>query len=187
MHNLKPLTPLGHAAPRSDVIGAITITENTETALASVAARDGQSAQVQEALTQHFGLSLPAVGQSSTSDPIAAFWMGPDQWMLTAPHSSHELLASELKAKLGSTASVAEQTDGWCQFVVTGEALGDLFERLTNAPVRTMANGEVRRTTLEHLGVFLWCRTDGEIAILGPRSSAGSLHHAVMAAAKSIA
>ena len=43
---LKSLTPLGHATAQSDTIGAVTITENTGTALASLASRLGREAEV---------------------------------------------------------------------------------------------------------------------------------------------
>ncbi|SLN72358.1 Sarcosine oxidase, gamma subunit family [Falsiruegeria litorea R37] len=187
MHNLKPITPLGGDTPRQDVIGTITITEVVDQAMASVAARCDQAGAVQKALADTTGLTLPEVGQSTEATPFAAFWMGPDQWMVTAPHHSHELLAPELKQVVGDAASVVEQTDGWCRFDVQGAGLHDLFERLSNAPVRTMEPGETIRTTAEHLGVFLWKLAKDRMAVIGPRSSAGSLHHGLMAIAKSIA
>ena len=187
MHKLKPITPLGGDTPRTDTIGSITITEVVDQALASIAARTDQASAVQKAMADKIGLALPAVGQSAQSAPYAAFWMGPDQWMVTAPHDSHELLAPELKPILGDCASVVEQTDGWCRFDVEGADLCDLFERLTNAPVRTMETGAALRTTAEHLGVFLWRLAEDRMAVIGPRSSAGSLHHGLVAVAKSIA
>ncbi|NVO54195.1 sarcosine oxidase subunit gamma [Rhodobacteraceae bacterium B1Z28] len=187
MHKLKPITPLGGATRRQDTIGAVTITEVVDQALASVAARNGQAKAVQRALTDQIGLTLPDVGKAADAAPFATFWMGTEQWMVTAPYDSHELLAAELKQIVGDSASVVEQTDGWCRFDVAGAAVCDLFERMSNAPVRSMATGEAIRTTAEHLGVFLWRLADDRIAILGPRSSAGSLHHGLLAAAKSVA
>nr|WP_237212633.1 sarcosine oxidase subunit gamma [Ruegeria lacuscaerulensis] len=184
---MKPITPLGGNTPRQDVIGTITITEVADQALASVAARRGQANVVRQKLSDQIGLSLPDVGNAADAAPFSAFWTGPDQWMITAPHESHELLASELKKTLGDSASVVEQTDGWCRFDVAGAGLCDLFERLSNAPVRTMASGTAIRTTAEHLGVFLWRLAEERIAVIAPRSSAGSLHHGLLAAAKSIA
>lgn len=187
MHKLKPITPLGGDTPRVDTIGTITITEVVDQALASVAARTDQAGAVQKALANKIGVALPEVGQSAVAAPYSAFWMGPDQWMVTAPHDSHELLASELKEITGDAASVAEQTDGWCRFDVQGAALSDLFERLSNAPVRAMEPGAAIRTTAEHLGVFLWKLSEDRMAVIGPRSSAESLHHGLTSIAKSIA
>lgn len=186
MHNLKPITPLGGDTPRQDVIGTITITEVVDQALATVAARCGQASTFQLALAEKIGLTLPEVGKSAEAAPFAAFWTGPEQWMITAPHDSHELLAANLKQIAGDSASVVEQTDGWCRFDVAGAAMCDVFERLSNAPVRAMDVGEAIRSTAEHLGVFLWRLADDRMAVLGPRSSAGSLHHGLLAAAKSV-
>ncbi|MBO9403385.1 sarcosine oxidase subunit gamma [Shimia sp. R9_3] len=186
MHKLKAITPLGSDTPRIDTIGTLTISEGVDSALASVAARAGQEAAVRDLLAGKLGLSLPDVGRSADAAPLAAFWSAPEQWMITALHDTHELLAFELKAVLGDAASVVEQTDGWCRFDVIGDTLEDLFERLSNAPIRTMGPSSVRRTTVEHVGVFLWRLSETHVAVFGPRSSAASLHHGLISAAKSI-
>ena len=187
MHKLKPMTALGADAPRVDTIGTVTIGENPDLALASLAARRGQADTLAQAVQAALGLDLPVPGKSTRTEEHAAFWMGPEQWMVTAAHDKHELLAAELKAIVDDAGSVTEQTDGWCCFDVTGPALADLFERLSPAPLRQMAPGDATRTTLEHLGVFLWVQAEDKVAVLAPRSSAGSLHHALTAAAQSIA
>ncbi|WP_432448340.1 sarcosine oxidase subunit gamma [Aliiroseovarius marinus] len=183
MHKLKPITPLGTETPRVDQIGTLTISEVVDQALASVAAREGQL----DALTKAFPLTLPDVGTSATQGDLTAFWTGPDQWMISANHDQHELLAAEVKHLVGTTASVVEQTDGWCRFDISGAALCDLIERLSNVPVRSMATGDVIRGTIEHLGAFLWRLAGDRMAVIAPRSSAASLHHALVAAARSIA
>ncbi|WP_282064644.1 sarcosine oxidase subunit gamma [Aliiroseovarius marinus] len=183
MHKLKPITPLGAETPRVDQIGTLTIAEVVDQALASVAAREGQKGALQMVLP----LTLPDVGKSTTQGDFTAFWTGPDQWMISADHDQHELLAAELKQMVGDTASVVEQTDGWCRFDVSGAALCDLIERLSNVPVRTMSTGDVIRGTVEHLGAFLWRLADDRMAVTAPRSSAASLHHALVAAARSVA
>lgn len=193
MHKLKPITALGaDMPPRIDTIGAVTITENPNKALASVAARrGGQADALAQAMKKALGLDMPAPpGKSTQVAQHAAFWMGPEQWMVTAAHDGHELLATDLKAIVGPAASVTEQTDGWCCFDVTGGAgLADLFERLSPPapPLRQMSPGDATRSTLEHLGVFLWVQAQDRVAVLAPRSSAGSLHHALITAARSIA
>lgn len=187
MHKLKAITPLGADTLRVDTVGTLTITEVVDKALASVASRQGQKDALRAALQKSHGLTLPEVGLTSTAGALAAFWAGPEQWMVSAPHDSHELLAAELKQAVEKCASVVEQTDGWCRFDVEGPALCDLFERLSSAPVRSMASGAVIRGTVEHLGAFLWRSEETRMAVIAPRSSAASLHHALVAAAHSIA
>lgn len=183
MHKLKPITPLGGHAACVDQIGTLTIAEVVDQALASLAARSGQREALQNALP----LRLPDVGKSAVDGDFTVFWIGPDQWMVSAPYDAHELLVAELKQMVVATASVAEQTDGWCRFDVSGTALCDLFERLSSVPLRTMQPGEIQRGMIEHLGAFLWRITDDRVAVLAPRSAAASLHHALLAAARSIA
>lgn len=187
MHDLAPLTALGGTAPRRDRIGGLCIEERSDVALASVAARAGQQAACAKALAQGLKTAVPEVGRATFGPVLSAFWIGPEQWMVTAPFDSHEMLASQLAQELKNKASVTEQTDGWAIFDVSGTQGVDMFERLCPAPVRRMAAGDVRRSTIHHLGCFVLCLEAGQrLRVLGPRSSAGSLHHALCTAARAL-
>ena len=184
MHDLKPISALGGV---SDTIGTMTITENSGVALASVAARMGGEVVTKKALKKLLG-DVPGPGRSQQHDPESGFWMGPDQWMIGAPMDTHELLADQLKTLLGDAASVTEQSGAWVVFDVVGAALPDMMERLCAAPVRTMVAGDTQRTVIHHLSCFVIRRNGADhVRILGPRASAGSLHHALIGAAHSVA
>lgn len=186
MHNLKPITALGGDTARTDHFEGLIVTERPDFALVSLAARLGQEAACVAKASQHLGQGLPAAGQGWQADPYACFWMGPDQWMVSAPYGPHRDLASDLKQVVGDSGSVTEQTDGWCRFDLSGSGLRAVLERLCNVDLVGMPPSAARRTRLEHLGCFVWCLTpEHEVAILGPRSSAESLHHALITAAKS--
>lgn len=178
---LKPLTPLGADTPATTTIGPVTITEVTDTALASLAARMGQS--IADA-AKAAGIPLPAPGRAEQGQTYAAFWLGPDQWMLEAPYATHEDITAILKPVFGETASLTEQTDAWARFDVTGDRLPALLERLCNFDLATQGTGAATRTMMEHLGVYIVTRSPTHLSILGPRSSAASLHHALATAAK---
>lgn len=184
MHDLKPITPLGRPEPVAETHGSVTLTENIETALASVAARLGQEQTTSEALAEILGTPPPAPSRQ-TSGKLSAFWMGPDQWMVEAPFDTHEDLASQLAPSLSGKASVTEQTDAWCRFDLEGADLHSVFELLCAADTRSWSGGEVQRTSIDHLGCFLLCRDTGKYSVIGPRSSAGSLHHALDTACRS--
>jgi len=184
VHNLTPTMALGGVA---DTIGTITIVENAGVSLASVAARIGGEKKTTQVLQKLLG-GVPGPGRSQQHDPEAGFWMGPDQWMIGAPMATHELLADQLKDLLGDAASVTEQTGAWVVFDVTGTAMRDVLELLCAVPIRTMVAGDTQRTVIHHLGCFVIRRNaDDHVRILGPRASAGSLHHALTAAAHSVA
>ncbi|WP_027236174.1 sarcosine oxidase subunit gamma [Leisingera caerulea] len=186
-HGLKAISPLGGHEPRADTFTGLLIREVTDRALASLAIRQGQAEAVNAAAASYLGGPLPEPASWSAAGEFAAWWMGPDLWMVSAPHDSHELLAADLKQAVGEAGSVVEQTDGWCCFGLEGVRCFDVLERLCNANVRAGKAGDATRTSMEHLGVFLLCHEPGQrYSIIGPRSSAASLHHALVAAAKSV-
>jgi sarcosine oxidase subunit gamma len=188
VHDLLPITALGGREPRVETIGSLTIAETTDLALASVSARSGRETACAKALEKMLGAALPGPGKALLTSPMAAVWMGADQWMIGASQDSHEDLAAQVKAKVSSTASVTEQTDAWACFDVTGSDVVAMFERLCPAPVRRMMQADALRTTIHQMGCFVICGAPGgHMRVLGPRSSAGSLHHALMQAARSVA
>lgn len=181
MSDMTPLTPLGAKTPRIDTHSGVKMTENTDAALASFAARRGQEDAARKALHSFTGTSAPAPGKGDFGK-MDVFWTGPDQWMVMAPHATQEDLAGQIKTTAAQTASVTEQNDAWCRFDLTGPQLANVFERLCAVNLRDDPVGTATRTSIDHLGCFLLCRDEDNITVLGPRSSAGSLHHALLTA-----
>ncbi|MEM8979652.1 MAG: sarcosine oxidase subunit gamma [Pseudomonadota bacterium] len=187
MHDLIPSTALGGSTPRTDTFPHVTLSENDGLALASVAARLGREADCHGHLSALLG-RVPGPGQAVLRDPEAGFWMGPEQWMIGAPSASQELLAEDLKARFGDSASITEQSGGWVCFDLIGPGMVDVMERLCAAPVRRMQAGDAQRTVIHQLGCFVIRREDpNHLRILGPRASAGTLHHALVTAARATA
>lgn len=184
MHSLKPITALGGSEPRIDTFGALAIAEVDTLSLASVAMRQKGKTATHRVVKSLLG-SVPGPGQTAAKGDYSGLWMGPDQWMIAAPMDSHEDLADQLVAKLGQAASVTEQSGAWAAFDLTGESMFDACERLCAAPIRKMAVGDAQRSTVHQLGCFV-IKQDASIRILGPRASTGSLHHALIDAAKSV-
>ena len=104
--------------------------------------------------------------------------------MVEAPYATHEDITAILKPIFAEAASLTEQTDAWARFDVKGDRLPAMFERLCNLDLATQGAGAATRTMMEHLGVYIFIRTPNHISILGPRSSAASLYHALTTAAK---
>lgn len=184
MHNLKPITPLGGDTCRIHDFDGLKVVERTNFALASVALRHNHTPAAIQAFLE---TPLPTPGKWVAHAHLNAMWIGPDQWLVQAPYDTHELLATQIKMAVGDSASVTEQTDGWCQFEVSGSCCADVFERLCNIDIRAMSRGDVTRTLLHHLGCFVRCEnTSDRFCVIGPRSSAESLLHALIASAKSV-
>ncbi len=182
---LNPITALGHDAPQVDVVGPWTITERADVALASLAIRRGRLADVQTAAGAA-GVPLPKAGSAEQGAIYSAFWMTPDMWMVEAPFASHEDIRAHLLAVFETAASITEQTDAWVRFDLAGPGLQRLMERLSNFDLAQAPEGAATRTVIDHLGCYLIKRADTLITVYGPRSSAQSLHHALIVAAKSV-
>lgn len=184
MSDLKPISALGAAAPRLLTLGALTIRENAGLGLASLALRRDA------ATPAPFGLILPAAGHWAEAGSHAAFWTGPDQWMIEGQGRAEEDFAKALQAE-APDCSVTEQTDGWVAFeiasVAGGAPLVRLMEKLVNVDAAGFGPGQATRTGLEHMSVFLIRRAEDRLAILGMRGLAGSLWHAIETAAARLA
>ena len=178
MANLQPLTALGRREATTVTHGPLTITERTDVALASVAARKGRMADLTKA-AQKAGLPLPGPATHSRGAPYSAFWTAPEMWLVEAPFASHDLIADLLKTALGDAASITEQTDAWVIFDLAAPNLAPLLERLCNVDFSDVPEGYATRTMMEHLGVYLIKHQVGAARLYGPRSSAESLLHAL--------
>ncbi len=183
-HRLKSLTPLGHDKPKTTTHGPITITEIVDVALASLAIRRDQAKAFTMAATA-IGIPLPEPGHYKANSTYRAFWLGPEQWMVEAPFASHEDIVAVLRPAFGATASITEQTDAWVRFDVVGSDLPTMFERLCAFDLRRHGSGSSTRTMIEHLGCYIVIHSDEKFSVIGPRSSAHSIDHALLTAAKS--
>jgi heterotetrameric sarcosine oxidase gamma subunit len=166
--DLTPLSAFGLTAPRAVVHGPLSLNEVSGLALASLAITRGDKAP------RLLDLSLPDVGGLVQQGDMFAFWTGPDQWMLAYPEAG-DFLASD-------NCAVTDQTDGWVILDLCapdGTALERVLEKLVNLDLRVFPAGQARRTGLAHLSVFVLRRDVASVRILGPRSAAGTLWHAV--------
>ncbi len=181
MTDLTPMTALGLQTARVQTHGALTLTEAPDLALASISLRNNA---VQPDLK---GLALPPVGRLSENGELAAFWMGPDQWMIEARGLGDTGVAHTLK-DAAPGCSVTEQTDGFVAIEVQSNAGGAriraLMGSLVNFDAITFDAGSAARTGLEHMVVFVIRRAEDRLALIGMRSQARSLWHAVEQASK---
>lgn len=185
-HRLKYLTPLGGTSPRIDDLAGLRIVENPGIALASIACRLRREVEFAKAAERFFGFAMPGPGKVAGRTPYNAIWTAADQWLVEAPFDSHEDIAHIVKDGFGDAASVTEQTDGWVRLDLEGTGVVATFERICPLDIGRMPADTASRTLIEHLGCIVVCRAAGlRFTVLGPRSSAASLHHALLAAARS--
>lgn len=184
MHDLASLCALGGTEPQTHQVAGVTLTENPGYALASIAARLGQESACASHLAQLLGTDAPAVGKAVQGNPEMVFWTGPDQWMVAAPFDSHEDLATQLKTRFGGTASITEQSDGWVWFDMQGTGIDQVMQLCCNIDIARMQVGDAARTVIHYMGVYVICTAPDALSVVGGRSSAKSLHHALVTAMK---
>lgn len=184
MPNLQVLSPLGYIKPYTETVGDFTLSEITDRAMASVTSRKECYSAVKKILEKILNQPAPSVGEYR-SGHVDAFWTGQTQWMLTAPFAMHDDILASFSEKFKGMASLTEQTDGWCHLAVSGLDIDRLCSLLCNADMRLLKTGTATRTTIEHIGCFVLRQADDKIQIIGPRSSAESLYHMVVTAARS--
>ena len=185
MPDLTPITPLGGTTLRQDRIGAITITEADDWALASVAARQGGAKDTLARVRTLTGLDLPGPAGLVARGDWHGWWMAPEAWMLAAPYPQAKDIAATVKEAVADAASITEQTDAWARFDL--QAPVTFLERLCNIDPARMPPATATRTVIEHLGVIILRHDQDAFSVLGARSSAGSLHHALITAAHAVA
>ncbi|SJM30303.1 sarcosine oxidase subunit gamma [Mesorhizobium delmotii] len=181
MTDLNAFTALGAAQPRLASFGALEIRENPDLALASLGLRRG----IGEPMP--FGLTLPGPGRWVSGQGVAALWIGLDQWMIEAEGRGEQDFVAEIRQVVPGC-SVTEQTDGWAAFEIVSQGgtapLEALLSKLANIDLAVFGPGRATSTGLEHMRCFVIRRSDTHVALLGARSSAGSLWHALETAAK---
>ncbi len=178
--------PLGGPAPVSDQFNGLEMSEIGTFHLASLAARSGQEKSCIAIAKKQLGLSLPTPGHMANGPDFNAIWTGPQQWFIETDNDEHEDIAKILKTAFGEKASITEQSGGWTRFDLSGPACRLVLQRLCAVDIAAMKTNDATRTAMEHLGVFLLCRNEGShYSVIGPRSSAASLYHALKTAAKS--
>ena len=182
MHDLAPVCALGDSTPRTDSVAGVTLTENPGHAFASIAARPGQETACADHLVTLLGGAAPDVGATVRSDTYMAFWIGPDQWMISAPFDTHEDLAAQLTARVGASASITDQTDAWVCFDMQGDGVEQVMQLCANIDIEQMQVGAATRSVIHYMGVHVIRTAPDALTILGGRSSAGSLHHALLTA-----
>lgn len=184
MPDLKPTTALGGSAARTVTHGALTLAENPGLALASLALRRNSDEPAP------FGLRLPGPGLWVSDGDVTALWTGPGQWLIEGRDRAETDFAAEVAAQCPGC-SVTEQADGFVAFEIRSSAgeppVVALMAKLVNLDPSRFGPGTATRTGLEHMSVFVIRRAADHLAVLGIRSAAGTLWHALDTAAARLA
>ncbi len=169
---LHPTHALGGAVPLEEDIGACHLAERAR-GLFSVAGAEVSGIS---------GMAPPpGPGALARDGDALGWWAGPQAWFLAAG------AAPDLPG-----AAVTDQSDGWLWLDLGGPPplLEAICARLCDVDVARLSAAPFvpwsARSVIAHHGVWLLAPEAGQLALLGPRSSARSLYHAVAEAARSV-
>lgn len=184
---LSPTVVLDHGAVSPVEISGYVLRENTNHALFWVSARNSQLQETVERLAELLGKAVPDPGAFVEGHSgYAAFWFGPEQWMIVADREAEERLAKELRSRLTVSSSVVEQSDGWICLDISGDDLPTMFERLLMADLHDFTRGSAIRGTIGHIDCFVLClERDVRYRIFAARSFGRSLHQTLSEMLKS--
>ena len=136
-------------------------------------------------LSEFLEVDPPDVAKWVENGSRSAFWTAPSQWFVISDESGSSTLFNDISNALGGDAAITDQSGGWACFDVTGPNLIAVLEKLVGFDVASAQAGEAHRTSIEHIGSFVLCRSGDAVRILCPRSYARSLHHALTQAVRS--
>lgn len=157
---------------------------------AHVAARKGQDAAIAEAFSNAYGVALPQRPGAVSASSLTVIWAGPSQWLIYALDENGRDLELELRAKLGTLASVADQSDARTFVRVAGPASRTTLAKLLPIDVhsRSFPAGAAAITHAAHIGVLVWRsdrpRSPDCFMLACPRSYSGSLWTALLESAE---
>lgn len=184
--NLKSRTPLN--AVRLEYAD-ITIEETTGRAIVSIATPLQGEQALNDALQSAYGVTLPTIGHSAkaTTDSTTVLALSQDQRFIVFDEPDGAPAAA-VGARLGDTAYIVDQSDGWVMVRVTGDNCRAALERICpiDLSIAAFAPGSVARTVMEHLATIIMCEADDNYILLSPRSSANSFLHALDVSARNI-
>lgn len=182
---LLPRSPLAEYLRVEAEGRGITFSDRSGLAMATVLERKGQGAALTARVREHFSIELPKRPQRAASSSLVFAGTGVGTWLATSEHSG-EALSALLREKLGDSASVVDQSDGYAVLRMSGPAVRQLLAKLVPVDVhpRAFQIDDVAATVASHVGVTLWRlndRSDGSAVfeMAAARSLTGSLWHAV--------
>jgi len=167
----------------------VTLTELPPGATVLVMARRQRGADAIAALQSAFALQPPAMPGRVTDGRVAIVWSGPGQWLVTSAEADAAGFAKAVSDRVGAAASCSDQSDARVVLRLSGDGARRTLMKVVGIDVHPTAFpvGAAAMTPVAHMPCHLWRCADANGApvfeIAGARSTAGSLWHALVAAA----
>jgi sarcosine oxidase subunit gamma len=167
-------------------ITSVTLIERPVRPARLIMARKDAAVATAERAAGVLGLALPMRPMRTAGGGVEAVWSGPAQWLVMSD-ADDKLVA--LTAAVAGVASCSEQTDARVILRLAGLGARRTLMKVVGIDVHETAfpAGAAAMTPVAHIAAHLWRLPDADGApvyeIAAPRSSIGSLWHALVAAA----
>ncbi|WP_419913224.1 sarcosine oxidase subunit gamma [Hoeflea sp.] len=173
---------------RQDFDG-IEIAEVLDLAIVSIATPQGREAELASAVSEAYGIALPAVGTSIKAGSAEIRFLGlqPGQCFSVFERQDDRPVET-ITRKLSDSGYFTDQSDSWAVLRLSGERSREALERICPLDLHPgkFEPGAVARTAMEHLGVIILRDEDNAFMLFSARSSAPSFLHAVITSANNI-
>jgi len=179
-------SPLGGAEHEFD---GVTVAEVTDQSLVMVALPKDRAEDIESAIAESCGLSIPAMGQSTRSaDASVILWRLQKNQVLAYFAYDGDDAEANLAERFNAPAYYTDQSDTWGMIRVSGERSRDVLERI--CPIDLDPNvftlGSVSRTVMEHIGTIIFRDGDESYVLLTMRSFSRSMLHAIEVSVKNV-
>ena len=185
-YELTKESPLGGAEHEFE---GVTVTEVTDHSLVMVSLPSDRAEDIESAIANSCGLSIPAMGQSTrSSDASVTLWrLQKNQVLAYFAYESDDAEAN-LAERFDAPAYYTDQSDTWSMIRVSGERSLEVLERI--CPIDLDPNiftlGSVSRTVMEHIGTIIFRDGDDSYVLLTMRSFSRSMLHAIEVSVKNV-
>ena len=160
----------------------INIKELTDNITFSFAIPDSNFLKLNIKLQKLYNVKLPIVGNNIFISNINLYFMGlqPNQFYLFSKIEYLKDFNSFIKI-FSEFGYFTDQSDSWLILRISGENCINVLERICplNLDSETFLNGNVLRTSMEHVGTIIMRMDKNEFILFSPRSSANSFIHSL--------
>ncbi len=156
--------------------------------LVSAAIPNGGEQAFVKALQNGYGADVPAPGRTAQSaDGTLLIGLQRDQIFLLFDRSD-EWPEHVVAKKMGKSAYLTDQSDGWVMARMSGTRCREALERICRLDLAPtiFAQGMAARTVMEHLNVIVLRDGNDSYLLMSPRSSADSFCHALESSIRNI-
>ena len=160
----------------------ISVQELTDNIVFSFAIPDKNFLKLNKKLQKLYNVQLPIVGKNVLISNINLYLMGlqPNQFYLFSNTKYLKNIDSFIKI-FSEFGYFTDQSDSWLVIRIFGENCINVLERICplNLDSEIFLNGNVFRTSMEHIGTIIMRMHKKEFILFSPRSSAKSFIHSI--------